>query len=417
MNNNTIPPDGSPALRRTSPPPNSAPAEIAVKFRGRRDYPDGMAEITPDHDHGPDRNADPDSPNAPPGPRRRRARYPGSHPRRFNQRYKELQPQQYPEMAGHIRAQGRTPAGTHVPIMVAEAIEHLAPQAGEIVCDCTLGYGGHAQEFMKIIGPGGRLVGFDVDAAQLERTRARLSSLGVPMSVYRSNFAGIGKALAAEGIAGFDIILADLGVSSMQLDDPDRGFSYKQDGTLDMRMDDRLKHTAADVVRTITEDELSALLLELADEEDHARIARAIVRQRQEAPITRTVQLAHIVAAARRVDLRRWKLESAAGRGELHPAARTFQALRIFVNDELGSLKQLLRAAPYCLRPGGRIGILTFHSGEDRLVKQAFRSGLEAGTYASAADEPIRPGAKEVYDNPRSSGAKFRWARTTPVSK
>lgn len=350
------------------------------------------------------------------GPHRRRPRYPGTHPRKFEDRYKELNPRQYPEIVEHVREQGRTPAGMHVPILVAEVMERLAPAAGEAVCDCTLGYGGHAAEFMKRIGPSGKLVGFDVDAVQLEQTRRRLAELGVPLTVYRSNFAGLGKALAAEGLEGFDMIFADLGVSSMQLDDPARGFSYKQDGPLDMRMDDRLKASAADVVARVSEEELAAALEELADEDDAARVARTIVRQRQEGPITRTLRLAQVVASAKRVDLKQWKQDSAAGRGELHPAAKTFQMLRILVNDELGSLKQLLRAAPYCLRAGGRIGLLTFHSGEDRLVKQAFEEGLSGGLYASASDEPIRPTRQEVYDNPRSSAAKFRWARRRATS-
>ena len=345
------------------------------------------------------------------GPHRRRPRYSGKSPRKFEERYKELNPEQYPEIQEHIREQGRTPAGTHVPVMAAEVLEHLAPAAGEVVCDCTLGYGGHAAEFLRRIGPTGKLVGFDVDAAELERTRVRLSELGVPLSVYRSNFAGIGRALAAEGLEGFDIIFADLGVSSMQLDDPARGFSYKQDGPLDMRMDDRVKASAADVLAKLSEEDLAAVLEELADEADARRIARSIVRQRQESPISRTGQLAEIVAGAKHVDLKEWKREASAGRVSLHPAAKTFQALRILVNDELGSLKQLLRAAPYCLKAGGRLGVLTFHSGEERLVEQALEEGLAAGLYAAVSPEAMRPGPQEIRDNPRSSAARFRWAR------
>lgn len=366
--------------------------------------------MNPENPDNP-QDAAPHVPQEPGQPHHRRKRYAGKYPRRFEERYKEHQPEQYPDIIGHVRAQGRTPAGTHVPIMLAEVMDRFAPREGEIVCDCTLGYGGHAGEFMKRVGPAGRLVGFDVDAAQLERTRERLAPAGVPLSVYRSNFAGIGKALAAEGIEGFDIIFADLGVSSMQLDDPARGFSYKMDGPLDMRMDDRLQRSAADLVATLGQDELASALQQLSDEEDAERIARAIVRARQERPIQTTGELAQIVAAGKRVNLKGWKLQARAGEAGLHPAAKTFQALRILVNDELGSLKQLLRTAPYCLKAGGRIGILTFHSGEDRLVKQAFRQGAEEGLYEAISEEPIRPGKQELYDNPRSSPAKFRWAK------
>lgn len=343
-------------------------------------------------------------------PHRRRKRYGGTHPRRFDERYKELHPEKYPEMQEHIRLQGRTPAGSHVPIMLSEVLETLQPKAGEVVADCTLGYGGHAEEFVKRIGPGGRLVGFDVDAQQLERARERLTPLGVPISLHHSNYAGIGNVLAAEALAGYDIIFADLGVSSMQLDDPSRGFSYKQDGPLDMRMDPRRQRTAADLVNTMPIEDLSQVLWELADEEDHRRIAEAIARQRSREPIRRTLELSDLVLSVKGFTRRQWK-EHAREHRDLHPAARTFQALRILVNDELASLRQLLRVAPFCLTPGGRIGILTFHSGEDRLVENAFAAGLGDGTYAAVPPEPVRPGVQEVGANPRSRPAKLRWAR------
>jgi 16S rRNA (cytosine1402-N4)-methyltransferase len=236
--------------------------------------------------------------------------------------------------------------------------------------------------------------------------------------------------LTAEGLDGYDIIFADLGVSSMQIDDPARGFTYKHDGPLDMRMDERLKRTAADLLATLTADELSAALAELADEPDHERLARRIVQYREHLPIRRTSQLTQLILEVKGLSRRHWREQVAAERDMpgadggpvpsserlLHPAARTFQALRIMVNDELGSLRQLLRAAPYCLRPGGRLGIITFHSGEDRLVRQAFHEGVEAGQYSAAPDEPIRPSPKERYANPRSGPAKFRWARRALLS-
>lgn len=349
----------------------------------------------------------PGSPGQP--PRRRRQRYSGTHPKQFEQRYKERDPQAYPQMQEHIRAQGRTPAGTHVPIMVTQVLEVLQPAPGEVVADCTIGYGGHAMAFLERIGPTGRLIGFDVDAANLERAAQRLAETGVPLSLHRSNFAGLGKVLGAEGLEGYDVVFADLGVSSMQVDEPARGFSYKHDGPLDMRMDDRLQRTAGDLLRTMPEEELSAGLLELADEPDHELIARAIVQQRCGEPLTRTGQLVDLIFHAKGLSRRDWREQP--GQGKLHPAALTFQALRILVNDELASLRELLRVAPYCLRPGGRIGILSFHSGEDRLVKQAFRDGLAIGLYTEVCAEVVRPTAQEIRDNPRSSPAKLRWAR------
>ncbi|MCE5326179.1 MAG: 16S rRNA (cytosine(1402)-N(4))-methyltransferase RsmH [Planctomycetaceae bacterium] len=337
----------------------------------------------------------------------RRVRYRGTHPRRFEQRYKELSGDAATHE--HVRAAGRTPAGTHVPIMVAQSMQSLAPAAGEIVIDCTLGYGGHAMEFARRIGPGGRLIGLDVDAAQLQRTRERLAGLQTPLSLHCMNFAGVGKVLALEGIEGADIIFADLGVSSMQLDDPARGFSYKHDGPLDMRMSERLKATAADWLMRLSEEDISDALRDLGDEADHQRIAALIVQRRAASPLTRTGELAELVLEAKGLDRRAWRQETSSKRPP-HPAAQTFQTLRMLVNDELGCLRELLRAAPYCLRAGGRMGILTFHSGEDRLVKHAFKEGLATDLYSQISDEVIRPTPAEVNSNPRSRPAKFRWA-------
>jgi 16S rRNA (cytosine1402-N4)-methyltransferase len=355
----------------------------------------------------------PDSKDKPGGqgmPHRRRPRYTGTHPKRFEERYKERDAEAYPQIQERVRSQGRTPAGTHVPIMVSEVLESLKPKPGEVVADVTLGFGGHGEAFLKAIGPTGRLVGFDVDEEELERTGRRLAKLG-RVSLHRSNFAGIGKALAAEGIEGFDVIFADLGVSSMQLDDPARGFSYKHDGPLDMRMDSRLVRTAAAALATISQKDLAKALLDFADEQDAAAIAAAIMGRQHDRPMTRTLELVNAVLAAEGMtpdDWRRVKLQDPSA---IHPAARTFQALRILVNDELGALRQLLRSAPWCLKPGGRIGIIAFHSGEDRIVKQAFRQGLRDGTYVEAPDEVIRPAPGEVRANPRSRPAKLRWAR------
>jgi len=342
----------------------------------------------------------------------RRPRYQGKFPKEYDQKYKELNPQAHPEIHTRLRAKGKTPAGTHVPVMVEEVMACLRPGSGEIVADCTIGYGGHALEFIKRIGPTGRLIGLDVDGQQLERTKGRLAGIDTPVSLCHKNFAGLPAVLAQENLGGCDIIFADLGVSSMQIDDPGRGMSYKHDSPLDMRMDSRLKQTAADLLMTVSEEKLSQALWELADEPDHQRIASWIVTQRNSEPIIKTSQLVRLILNAKGLSLKTWrKQQKAAGFGALHPAARTFQTLRILVNDELGSLRELLRIAPACLRPGGRIGIISFHSGEDRLVKQSFRDGLRNSIYASAAQNPLVPKTKEIISNPRSASAKFRWAQ------
>ena len=341
-----------------------------------------------------------------PGDRRRRVRYSGTHPRRFEERYKELQPDRYPQMQEHIRAQGRTPAGTHVPVLMREVMECLRPQSGEVVVDCTLGFGGHAAEFLKRIGPDGRLIGLDVDGPELERTRLRLEAMNLRLSARRLNFAKVAQALKAEGLDACDVIFADLGVSSMQLDESARGFSYKRDGPLDMRMDDRLRQTAADLLAKIAPEEFAAALRELSDEPDAERIAERIASERRKRRIARTLELVDLVLAAKRVSEK-----NRDGDADLHPAARTFQTLRILVNDEIANLNRFLLSAPYVLKPGGRMGVLTFHSVEDRLVKHAFRDGLRGGVFDEVSDEPIRPSAEEIHDNPRSAPAKFRWAR------
>ena len=345
-------------------------------------------------------------------PHKRRVRYGGTHPRRYADRYKEHAIDDHPELREHLRSKGKTPASTHIPILVNDILACLHPEAGARVADCTLGYGGHAGAMAERIGPGGKLVGLDVDGGQLERTRQRLTARhpDVPMAFYRCNFAGLANVMRTEAPDGFDVILADLGLSSMQIDDPDRGMSYRQDGPLDMRMDDRRPQTAADLLRTLPEEKLSAALRELADEPDHAEIAHAIVQQRQGRPLTQIAQLVELVFAVKGLDIAAYKRQQRQSAGGLHPAARTFQAIRMLVNDELGTLRELLRLVPYCLRPGGRVGIISFHSGEDRLVKHAFADGLRDGVYADAASEVVRATHEEIAANTRSTSAKFRWA-------
>ena len=352
-----------------------------------------------------------DNSNQPSPNRRRRARYSGTHPKSYKQKYKEHNIAAHPELRDHLRAKGKTPVSTHIPVLTEEVLACLMPGPGEVVVDCTVGYGGHASEFMKRIGPTGKLIAFDVDNTELERTCHRLSKENVPASFYRSNFAGIANVLNKEKIDGYDIIFADIGVSSMQIDNPDRGMSYKHEGPLDMRMDDRLKRTGADLLNTLSEEQLSKAFWELADEQDHQEIAHLIVTQRAVQPITQTLQLVQLIFSAKGLTLKSWQQQQRTSKSSsLHPATRTFQALRILVNDELGSLRELLRVAPYCLHPGGRIGIISFHSGEDRLIKQSFRDGVRNGIYRLVAQNAIVPQIKEIASNPRSASAKFRWA-------
>lgn len=338
-----------------------------------------------------------------PGPTRppRRPRYPGKNPRKFAEKYKERDPQRYEETIAKVIASGKTPAGTHRPIMVAEVLEVLAPRPGEIAVDCTLGYGGHAQEILARLQPGGRLFGLDLDPIELPKTEERLRALGFgpeQFTAHRSNFAGLSQILAKAGLAGADLILADLGVSSMQLDDPARGFSMKHDGPLDMRMNPARGQSAAALLRRIEPAKLARLLEENADE-PHAELLAAALAGKE---LTTTLSLGFVI----RETLARSSEEDV----ELS-VRRVFQALRVAVNDEFSALEAFLRQLPLCLKPGGRVGFLTFHSGEDRRVKKSFAHARGTGLYSQISDEVIRPSALERNGNPRSSAAKLRWAR------
>jgi len=322
---------------------------------------------------------------------RRRQRYHGKNPRHFSEKYKEHAPERYAEDVARVLERGRTPAGTHRPIMVREVTEVLAPQPGEVAVDCTLGYGGHAVVILQAIQPGGRLIGIDVDPIELPKTEARLRALGFSPAtfiVHRTNYAGLARLLPEP----VDIVLADLGVSSMQMDNPARGFTYKVDGPLDLRMNPQRGQPATALLASLNESALATLLLEHADEPAADRMARAILR----VPISTTTQLTAVIRGSG---------------GDDDSVRRVFQALRIAVNNEFGALDEFLRNLPLCLKAGGRVAILTFHSGEDRRVKKWFRSGERDGTYSEIAHEVVRPSAEELRANPRSRSAKLRWAR------
>ena len=344
----------------------------------------------------------PENPPAESSPRRprRRVRYSGKNPRRFEEKYKEHQPERYSDTIAKVLASGKTLAGTHRPIMVTEVLAALDPRPGEIAVDATLGYGGHAQEMVRLLRPGGRLLGLDADPIELPKTESRLRALGFgedTFTAHRTNFAGLPQLLAQNGISAVDIILADLGVSSMQLDNPARGFSLKQDGPLDLRMNPQRGSSASVLLQKLSAEKLARLFLENADESNPA-LASSLAGK--------TFQTTRALADAIRAALPKHKDDER----ELS-VRRVFQALRIAVNDEFSALETFLRNLPLCLNPGGRVAILTFHSGEDRRVKKTFEAGLRDGHYSQIANEVVRPGAEERRANLRAASAKLRWAR------
>lgn len=312
-----------------------------------------------------------------------------------------------------------TPHGEHRAVMLGDVLRILDPKPGMTVVDCTVGWAGHSAELLQRIRPTGVLLGLDMDADNLPRARERLQTLAPPPAtadepagpsfhLHHANFAGLLQILGVHGLTQVDALLADLGMSSMQVDDPARGFSYSRDGALDMRMDRTRGRTAAELLATISHADLTQALQELGDEPNADRIASAILAARERTPIASTRDLSHIIQQATKQE--KWQLHPSPGKWNLHPAARTFQALRILVNRELANLTHLLRLLPDCLRPGGKAVLISFHSGEDRLVKAAFRAGLEAGIYREIAAEPLRASFQERTQNPRSRSAKIRWA-------
>ena len=336
-----------------------------------------------------------DEPPRPP----RRKRYGGKNPRHFADKYKEHDPARYATTVAKVAAAGKTPAGSHVPVLVDECLEALGLGPGMIGVDVTLGYGGHAQRIMEMIAPSGKLLGLDQDPIELPKTALRLAQLGFDTSCFeavRSNYAGLAKVLDERGLAGVDFVLADLGCSSMQFDDPARGFSFKHAGPLDMRMNPQRGLPAAAWLARVTPDKLAAVLADYADEPRAESLAAALAGR----SFDNTLALADAVRNAVR-----------AGEAEQDlTVRRVFQAVRIAVNEELVALEAFLRVLPTALNSGGRVAILTFHSGEDRLVKKSLQAGLHAGLFAAISDGVIIAGAAERRNNPRSIPAKLRWA-------
>jgi 16S rRNA (cytosine1402-N4)-methyltransferase len=313
-----------------------------------------------------------------------------------------------PERGGH----GRKEELGHVPVLLKEAIDFLAVRRGGTYIDATVGLGGHSLEIAKRLGAPGHLIGFDKDPKALEIAKGVLGrSLSVvgqttdwpTIELRNGSFAELANEQRPAAHDGVDGILADLGVSSLQFSDPARGFSFQAEGPLDMRMNPMSELTAEQVVNQFDERELADLIYEFGEERRSRRIARAIVRSR---PILTTAQLAAVISTAAR-PMNRSKDRYA---GRIHPATRTFQALRIFVNRELDDLRQLLEAAPQLLKPSGRLVVISFHSLEDRIVKDAMREGARLGQYKLLTKKPVTPSEEEIVSNPRSRSAKLRAA-------
>lgn len=337
---------------------------------------------------------------------KRRVRYRGTHPRSYQEKYKELNPEQYRADVDKIIRSGKTPAGMHIPIMVDEILEVLQIQPGQTGYDATLGYGGHTRKMLEQLQGQGHLYATDVDPVESEKTRTRLAELGYGpdiLTIRRMNFADVDQ--VAPGVK-FDFVLADLGVSSMQIDNPERGFTFKQDGPLDLRLDPTSGVTAAQRLRELEEDELASMLVENSDEPYADRIAKAVMHvYRRGETIETTRQLASVIEGA-------LSFLPAGERKETvrKSCQRTFQALRIDVNSEFEVLYAFLEKLPGVLKPGGRVAVLTFHSGEDRLVKKAFRQFQREGIYCEISGDVIRPTAEECFRNSRARSTKLRWA-------
>ncbi len=336
----------------------------------------------------------------------RRKRYKGSHPKSFKEKYKEQQPDLYASDVAKVISQGKTPAGMHLPICVNEILEILKVKPGQIGLDATLGYGGHSLEILKCLQPGGRLYATDVDPFELPRTQDRLTSLGYDsesLIIKKLNFSNIDQIVVEAGQLNF--ILADLGVSSMQIDNPDRGFSFKVDGPLDLRLDPDSGYSAAELLKSLSEDELQDILSENSDEPFAELIARAIKNKlAQGMVIETTLQLKDVIFSALKF-LAKDKTD------EIKKSCqRSFQAIRIHINDEFGALDSFLEKIPDALASGGRVAILSFHSGEDRRVKKSFQHYFREGIFSEVSDGPIKPSAEECIANPRARSAKLRWA-------
>lgn len=338
---------------------------------------------------------------------KRRVRYSGTHPKKYSEKYKELQPEKYGDTISKVIQKGSTPAGMHISICVKEILDFLQIQPGQKGLDATLGYGGHTLEMLKCLKSQGHIYALDVDPIESAKTKERLERLGYGediLTVQLQNFANIDKVAEEAGL--FDFVLADLGVSSMQIDNPERGFSYKHEGPLDLRMNPQKGTSAAERLREVSREELEGMLIENSDEPYAEEISKAVMaRMKRGEKIETTTQLKNVIEEA-------LSFIPASERKEAvkKSCQRTFQALRIDVNSEFEVLYEFLEKLPHVLALGGRAAILTFHSGEDRLVKKSFRQLKKQGVYQEISEEVIRPSAEECARNSRARSTKMRWA-------
>lgn len=337
----------------------------------------------------------------------RRVRYRGTHPKRYEEKYKELQPEKYPETVAKVIQKGSTPVGMHIPIMVNEILDFLQIQPGQTGLDATLGYGGHTGRMLERLESKGHIYALDVDSIEMEKTRKRLENKGYGpeiLTIRKLNFANIDQIVRESG--PLDFVLADLGVSSMQIDNPSRGFSFKKEGPLDLRLDPLKGEPASERLKGLTREELTGMLIENSDEPYAEEIARAVMgeikRGREVATTTRLYEMIDRALAFIPEEERKEAVKKS--------CQRTFQALRIDVNSEFEVLYEFLDKLPGVLKLGGRAAILTFHSGEDRIVKKSFKEMYRAGLYSQVATDVIRPTAEERRMNSRAHSTKMRWA-------
>ena len=338
---------------------------------------------------------------------KRRVRYKGKYPRKYEEKYKELNPEKYKETIAHVISKGNTPAGMHISIMVKEILDFLQIKPGETGFDATLGYGGHTKAMMECLKGEGHMYATDVDPEESAKTKKRLAEQGFGediLTVKLQNFCTIDE--IAEEIGGFDFILADLGVSSMQIDNPKRGFSFRADGPLDLRLNQEKGISAAERLDEISREELAGMLYENSDEPYCEEIAKAITDEiRKGNRVDTTTKLRELIADT--LDFLPEKEKKDMIR---KTCQRVFQALRIDVNREFEVLYEFMEKLPDALKPGGRVAILTFHSGEDKLVKKDLKAGYKAGIYSDYAKDVIRPSAQECAQNGRARSTKMRWA-------
>lgn len=339
---------------------------------------------------------------------KRRIRYKGTHPRKFEEKYKELNPEKYADTVAKVISKGSTPAGMHISIMVKEILDFLEIKPGQKGLDATLGYGGHTRKMLEQLQGSGHIYGLDVDPIEIVKTTQRLRNAGFGEEIFTSiqeNFANIGKVAAEHG--PFQFMLADLGVSSMQIDNPERGFSYKLDGPLDLRLNPQKGVSAAERLTQVSEDELIGMMVENSDEPYAEEIAAVISKElRKGQKIDTTTKLRECIENALAFLPDNKEKKDIVKKS----CQRVFQALRIDVNSEFEVLDQFLNSLPEALADGGRVAILTFHSGEDRMVKKAFKKYYKEGIFSQISEDVIRPSAEECRNNGRARSTKMRWA-------